>query len=282
MEHETGAGDRIGAIAARAVAVVREGGLRERLRAEAEARLRNARPVRLPAGGTHLAEADRHLLLAAIHDAHPAVSPILPVSLDPAHGRYFGLVGQVLCATPEQAAVLEVLVESFAAPPLEPAADGPPYLFRHEGATWRIRFDGGEAFTVPHRRGMGYLAELLACPGRYISCDDLFRRVEGNLGRDARAALDSPNACSERPVPTFSYQPVMDGKAQQALDREIACLRQQHENEPDPAKKAEIAEKIEQTEKHQRSSTGLRGRARACPGVVNRSQTRSGRRFTAP
>ena len=69
------------------------------------------------------------------------------------------------------------------------AAAAHPAMFRREGSMWRLAFAGSEV-TMPHLKGLGDVAVLLARPGDAVHCLELAgSAVGGDLGEvvDARA-----------------------------------------------------------------------------------------------
>jgi hypothetical protein len=52
------------------------------------------------------------------------------------------------------------------------------YIFRHDGATWTVRYDGIEK-TIKHSKGMGYIAYLLRHQGQKIHSMKMYQAMSG-------------------------------------------------------------------------------------------------------
>lgn len=104
-----------------------------------------------------------------------------------------------------------------------------PNAFVFEGATWRIRFDGGDEFTVLDSKGLRHISNLLACPFQQVRALYLQRMT------DERSAMrndivsstqpdENPTAASRRGV---RHDAITDKMSIDDLRKEAAIVQQE-------------------------------------------------------
>jgi len=144
------------------------------------------------------------------------------------------------------------------------------YAIQKDGDFWRITYDGRTTPPLADILGLRYIVCLLRKPGEEISALDLRKAVTqdrwvGNNSNEVAEAIgteDLSETSAETDLgPLANYAPA-------EIEASVDKLRGDKEQERDPAKQAEIQEKIDQIEDYVRKSKNRWGRNRkvADPG----------------
>ncbi|HEU5279130.1 MAG TPA: AAA family ATPase [Gaiellaceae bacterium] len=163
-------------------------------------------------------------------------------------------------AIPALRARVEALQERFSAPPAS--------VFRREGDVWTIVYED-ETFRLRDVKGLGYIATLLASPGRQAHVLELVNASDPVGGRAALAA-DAVGA------PWSSdFAPLLDEQAKREYGRRLDEL----EDEIDEARRsgdddraARLAGELEFLTRELRSAVGLHGRDRTFASPQERAR----------
>ncbi len=192
-------------------------------------------------------------------DQAPDLVALSLVRAPASHHRLLCL-SDVLGLTPQGLSVDDARLRRLSAGRL--ACLEPQYLFRREGATWRLRFRGQEC-TVNHSLGMSYVAELLHHPHEEVAALALYYAVKGRPvvpqgdaeQPDIDDANDSVRGGAGVPLPTHLQARMTEiadeleqarlledddreEKLQEELDAIVSTLqtaRRKSAYEPDPA-----------------------------------------------
>jgi hypothetical protein len=139
-------------------------------------------------------------------------------------------------------------------------------VFRRDGELWTIAYQGDE-FRLRDVKGLGYIATLLAAPGRELHVLDLVGA--GRRRKGEAAALDVPSGT------LAARQPVLDEQAR----REIRGRLDELDAEVDRARAWGDAERAAQLAEHRdlligelARATGLRGRDRGFASPAERAR----------
>ena len=97
-----------------------------------------------------------------------------------------------------------------------PAAEA---VFRHEGQFWTIAYEG-RLFRVREMKGLGYIASLLARPGREVHVLELMSAATGRPA-DAGARLADDDVVASWPS---DLDPLLDEQAKQDYGRRLEEL----------------------------------------------------------
>jgi tetratricopeptide (TPR) repeat protein len=151
---------------------------------------------------------------------------------------------------------------------IAPVSEPPPAgdVFRRDGELWTIAYHGDE-FRLRDVKGLGYIATLLAAPGRELHVLDLVGA--GRRRKGEAAALDVPSGT------LAARQPVLDEQAR----REIRGRLDELDAEVDRARAWGDAERAAQLAEHRdlligelARATGLRGRDRGFASPAERAR----------
>ena len=139
-----------------------------------------------------------------------------------------------------------------------PAEEPSEAVFRRDGDVWAIAY-GGDAFRLRHVKGLTYIGDLLAAPGRDVYAVELAQAAEG-ISREAQAVGS-----------LAATGPVLDTEAKAAYRRRLDELGEELEQARswgDPERVAHAEEEIDAltTELTQAIGLGGRDRATASPG----------------
>ncbi|NUS09314.1 MAG: hypothetical protein HOV97_42915, partial [Nonomuraea sp.] len=133
--------------------------------------------------------------------------------------------------------------------------------FRRHGRHWQVEL-GGRLALVEHSVGMGYLATLVANPGREILAADL---AGGTAARDSEAA---------------SPQPMLDDQARETYRQRLAHLQaeiDELESMNDLERAAALRLEREWLVAELSAATGIGGRARPFTGTDERARIAVGK-----
>jgi len=154
--------------------------------------------------------------------------------------------------------------DKTAAPP------APQYVFRREGESWEMVFEGGKVFHPQHRKGYEYIRELLAHPGHEYTAPELTGVVNKLLSANA-AFQDGKD---ELAVTTGTHQFKMDKKAiAQTLTRLDELRAELNAPTNSEVENQEIKNEIEMLEAHFKSNTFL-GRAKTFSAQDDKERAR--------
>jgi hypothetical protein len=109
-----------------------------------------------------------------------------------------------------------------------PQLSAPDAVFRREGEVWTIAY-GGEIFRLRDLKGLGYIASLLASPGRQLHVIELVGAATG-LPADSRAGLSEHDLVTSRAA---DADPLLDDQAKAEYARRIAELEDELEQARD-------------------------------------------------
>jgi hypothetical protein len=130
-----------------------------------------------------------------------------------------------------------------------------PNSFRRQGKTWSLTFKGKSA-SLPHLKGLSYIAELLRTPRKLIEAETLCTATE-----------------QTKPMEFAGIQQA-DSKAIKAVSRALvekqAALNALPENES--SKREELHKEISFYREYLGRSTGLYGRARKAASTAERAR----------
>jgi len=135
-------------------------------------------------------------------------------------------------------------------------------VFRREGDVWAIGY-GGDEFSLRHVKGLRYIADLLAAPGREVYAVELAQAAEGVAG-DGRAAGSVAPA-----------GPALDDRAKADYRRRLEELGEELEQArawSDPERAARAEEEIDALTGELTSALGLGGRDRAVASPAERAR----------
>ncbi|MFC5833030.1 hypothetical protein [Nonomuraea insulae] len=162
-------------------------------------------------------------------------------------------LAQALGEVEDQRNVLEARELGMVLPEAAGAAADGVCRVRQDGPNWRFEMDGREVL-VGHSVGMGYLATLLANPGREIPA------IELAGGADASRSTIA------------SEQPVLDEAARRTYRQRLTRLEEEIESMDDPDRAAEARREREWLLTELSAATGLGGRARPFAGSGERAR----------
>jgi hypothetical protein len=160
-------------------------------------------------------------------------------------------------------------------------------VFRKEGEYWTIVYLG-HRFHLKDNMGLGYLAQLLRCPGREFLAADL---VANQWGHSAHSTADLPRSATTKgwsdgrpPGGLGNAGEILDREAKAAYKRRLDELRQELEeakafNDSDRATKAEA--EIDFLVKELARGLGLCGRHRKAASHIERARMNVTRRIKA-
>jgi hypothetical protein len=141
-------------------------------------------------------------------------------------------------------------------------------VFRREGDVWMIVYEG-ETFRIRDVKGLGYIATLLASPGRQAHVLELVN-APGPAGGRAALAADAVGASW-----SSDLAPLLDEQAKREYGRRLDEL----EDEIDEARRsgdhdraARLADELEFVTGELRSALGLHGRDRTFPSPQERAR----------
>jgi hypothetical protein len=120
-------------------------------------------------------------------------------------------------------------------------------LFRKEGESWRLVFDGSEVY-VNHRKGLGYIADLLRSPDKPFYCAELLAAGHGGPLPTLGAAGDS---LDHKAFENYRLRV-------EALDDQIA----EADRNNDEGRKQLLQVELDQISDELQRATGLGGRHR--------------------
>jgi len=173
------------------------------------------------------------------------------------------------------AGALEAKTSSLLAAISAPATaeTGGGAVFRREGDYWSVRY-AAAAFRIRDGKGMRYLAELLASPGREFAALALAAALEGAAqpsGMAARTRADSQLGGSGGD----DAGDVLDADAREAYRQRLSELDEQVEEGErfnDPERAARARAEIDALTVELSAALGLGGRARRVPGHAERAR----------
>lgn len=142
-------------------------------------------------------------------------------------------------------------------------------MFRREGDYWAVVY-AGETVRIADTKGMGYLARLLAAPGRELHALDLVTAqtagaAAGVVDRDAELATTRGG----------STGPVLDAMAKAAYRRRMVELREEldeAERFSDPERAARARADLQTLAEHVAAAVGLGGRDRPAADAAERAR----------
>jgi hypothetical protein len=143
-----------------------------------------------------------------------------------------------------------------------PASAPAAARFAREGDVWAIAY-GGDEFRVRHVKGLRYIADLLAIPGREVFAIELAQAAEG-------VSREAPAVGSLAPV-----GPALDEDAKAAYRRRLNELGEELEQARewgDPERAAHAEDEIDALTNELTSALGLGGRDRAVASPAERAR----------
>jgi hypothetical protein len=156
---------------------------------------------------------------------------------------------------------------SAAHPPQRPPAPREPDVLRREGDIWAITFEG-RTIRVRHSKGLGYLARLLADPGREIPAIDLAAGDPADTPRQP----DREPGLTARPA---DAEPVIDDEARRAYRARLQELEQdiaEAESLGDIERASRLREEFQYLTDELLRATGLGGRERRMVSSAERAR----------
>ncbi len=148
-----------------------------------------------------------------------------------------------------------------------PAADA---LFRHEGEFWTIAYHG-QPIRLRDVKGLRYIAELLASPGREVHVLELVGAARG-LPADARAGAAEHELVASRPA---DLDPVLDDRAKEEYGRRLGELDEELEQARawgDTERAARLQDELDLLTQELGRAVGLRGRDRTFSSPEERAR----------
>lgn len=138
-----------------------------------------------------------------------------------------------------------------------PGVDAPTAVFRREGDFWTIAY-GTQSFRLRDLKGLGYIAALMARPGRELHVLELAGGA-GN-GNRVRAPLEDGSHSGVSDDPVLDDAAIEDYRRRLAeLEEELDEARQWHDDE----RVARLRDESDFLEQELRQAVGLGGRARS-------------------
>lgn len=153
---------------------------------------------------------------------------------------------------------------------LEPVTSNAEAVFRREGDVWTIGW-GGRTFRLRDVKGLGYIALLLARPGRETHVLELVSAAGGNVGRAGLAGAEKELSVARE----TDGGPVLDDQAKREYRLRLADLEEElreAESWSDPERASRIREEIEFLELELAGATGLGGRDRSFSSSAERAR----------
>lgn len=147
--------------------------------------------------------------------------------------------------------------------------DGEAPTLRRDGQVWAVTWEG-RTVRVPDVKGMRYLADLLAAPGRELRAFDLLR-AHVSTGRPAGSGLDD----RLHDDGGSSSEPVLDARARAAYRARLAELRAERDQArdwQDPERSARIELEIEALAQELGTALGKGGRPRRVTSDAERAR----------
>ena len=161
-------------------------------------------------------------------------------------------------------------MKAAAAKKVVTAPPAPQYVFRREGESWEMVFEGGKVFHPQHRKGYEYIRELLAHPGHEYTASELTGVVNKLLS--ANAAFQDGKDKLEGTTGTHQFK--MDKKAiAQTLTRLDELRAELNAPTNSEVENQEIKNEIEMLEAHFKSNTFL-GRAKTFSAQDDKERAR--------
>lgn len=149
-------------------------------------------------------------------------------------------------------------------------------VFRREGDVWTIDHRAG-VFRLKHTKGLQYIAQLLANPGREIHVVDLVATAEGEAALARGAAVGGRQLVEEGLASSGlgDAGAILDPAARRAYKERLRDLEEDLDeaagfNDPDRA--AKIRAEIEALKQQLAGAVGLGGRARKAGSVAERAR----------
>ncbi|MBA3431171.1 MAG: AAA family ATPase [Actinobacteria bacterium] len=154
--------------------------------------------------------------------------------------------------------------------PSEPASIG-PNVFVKEADFWTVEF-GRERAHLRNTKGLGYLARLLANPGRELHALDLLHTVrEGTTG----GAMEQPGAEDELRIGPDDAGPLLDATAKAAYRRRLRDLQEELEEAEsfnDPERATRATKEMDALTQQLAAGIGLGGRDRKAASQAERAR----------
>jgi tetratricopeptide (TPR) repeat protein len=154
-----------------------------------------------------------------------------------------------------------------------PSEGAGPTVFRREGEYWSIAFEG-DAFRLKDTKGLRYLAQLLANPGREAHAIDLLVAGEGgSLPSAAQGRLPTETGAGAQA--SVDAGEVLDGHARAAYRRRLEELREdldEAESLGDPERAARAREEMDFLARELSGAVGLGGRGRKAASSTERAR----------
>ena len=143
------------------------------------------------------------------------------------------------------------------------ASSAPEAVFRREGDYWTVSWQGN-VVHLKHAKGLGYIAHLLAHPGRDVLASDLAAAgaARGRGGSGAAADLGDAGA-------------VIDGRAREEYRRRIAALREELDEAVgfnDTLRASRLRAEVEALREQIAGAVGLGGRHRKAASHAERAR----------
>ena len=151
------------------------------------------------------------------------------------------------------------------------SAESPPAetVFRREGEFWTVAYDG-QTIRLRDVKGLGYIASLLACPGRDVHVLELVSAASGV--RADGAPLADPELTRSRSSDAGS---LLDERAKREYRKRLQLLAdelQQARDWRDPERVARLEEEIEVVTQELAQAVGLGGRDRTFSSPAERAR----------
>jgi hypothetical protein len=184
------------------------------------------------------------------------------------HGRFEALLDEAaqLCDD----LVMPDLAERVAAVREEPSTELVAALFRREGEFWTIAY-GGQMFRLRDVKGLGYIASLLARPGREVHVLELVGAATG-APADARARIAEADLDASW---GSDLDPMLDDRAKEEYGRRLAELEEELEEARewgDTERAGRLSDETDLLTQELARAVGLRGRDRTFSSPAERAR----------
>ncbi|MBW3666797.1 MAG: hypothetical protein KY394_04290 [Actinobacteria bacterium] len=147
-------------------------------------------------------------------------------------------------------------------------------MFRREGEYWFIAYEG-EAFRLRHTKGLGYLAQLIANPGRETLALHLAQGPSDRSRPSTRAAWRLESEEGLRVFTPGDTGELIDTRARTAYERRIRDLQEDlNESEAmgDIERMARLREELDVLSEHLAAALGLGGKVRRTTSQAERAR----------
>lgn len=162
------------------------------------------------------------------------------------------------------------------------------YIFRKEGDTWTVCFEGKPTTGLQHLTGMLYIRELLGNPHKPIPCLDLRKLSDKAPDGESRLSEETDNDTdnSAGVIKGIRYEDrdnTLDDDAVKSTHQRLVQLRTDLDKakaDGDEAAQTQIRTEIEKIQRYLASGQGLQGRLRKFPDKKDRARTSVRRNLT--